>query len=80
MIQEARPWLVDFYAAAALDSFLFFGVLLLGFFLVVSASRDLGFSPWVVPGVFCVFRPSSFSLDCVRCFAILMSGFGASLV
>ena len=26
MIQEARPWLVDFYAAAVLDSFLVFWV------------------------------------------------------
>ena len=28
----ARPWLVDFHAAAALDSFLFFWVLRSGFF------------------------------------------------
>ena len=34
MIQEARPWLVDFHAAAALDSFPVFWVLLLGLFLV----------------------------------------------
>ena len=43
MIQEARPWLVDFHVAAALDSFPVFWVLPLGFFLVVSASCDLTF-------------------------------------
>ena len=31
---EARPWLVDFHAAAALDSFPFFWVFLIGPFLV----------------------------------------------
>ena len=41
MIPEARPWLVDFHAAAALDSFPVFWVLPLGLFLVVSASWDL---------------------------------------
>ena len=44
MIQEARPWLVDFHVAAALDSFPVFWVLLLGLFLVVSASGDLSFA------------------------------------
>ena len=29
---EARPWLVDFHAAAAIDSFPFFGVLRPGWF------------------------------------------------
>ena len=43
MIQEARPWLVDFHVAAALDSFPVFWVLPLGLFLVVSASWDLSF-------------------------------------
>ena len=33
---EARPWLVDLHAAAALDSFPFFWVFLLGLFLVFS--------------------------------------------
>ena len=33
---EARSWLVDFHAAAALDSFSFFWVFLLGLFLVFS--------------------------------------------
>ena len=28
------------------------------------------FSPWVVPGAFCVLRSSSFSLGCLRCFGI----------
>ena len=66
MIQEARPWLVDFHVAAALDSFPVFWVLPLGIFLVVSASWDLSFplgflvfsasgdlhlSPWVASGV-----------------------------
>ena len=50
-IQEARPWLVDFHAAAAFNSFPVFWVLLLGLFLLVSGSWDLSFSPWVVPGV-----------------------------
>ena len=50
MIQEVRPWLVVFHAAATLDSFPVFWVLLLGLFLVVSASWDLSFSPWVVLG------------------------------
>ena len=43
MIQEARPWLVDFHAVAALDSFPVFWVLPFGLFLVVSASWDLSF-------------------------------------
>ena len=43
MIQEARPWLVDFHVAAALDSFAVFWVLALGLLLVVSASWDLSF-------------------------------------
>ena len=43
MIQEARPWLVDFHVAAALESFTVLRVLPLGIFLVVSASRDLSF-------------------------------------
>ena len=34
---EARPWLVDFHAAAALDCFTFFWVFLLGLYLVFSA-------------------------------------------
>ena len=80
MIEEARPWLVDFHAAAALGSFPVFWVLLLGLFLVVSASWDLSFSPWVVPGVCCALRFSYFSLGCLRCFGILRSGFGVSLV
>ena len=54
MIQEARPWLVDFHAAAALDSFPVFWVFLPGLFLVVSASWDLDYSPWDVSGAFCV--------------------------
>ena len=62
MIQEARPWLVDFHAAAALDSFPVFWVFALGF-LVVSASWDLDFSPWVVPSIFCVSRSGLFSLS-----------------
>ena len=37
MIREARPWLGDFRAAVALDSFPVFWVLLLDLFLVVSA-------------------------------------------
>ena len=52
MIQEARPWLVDFHATAALDSFPSFWVFLLELVLVFSASCDLGISPWVVSGVF----------------------------
>ena len=28
----------------------------------------LGFSPWVVSGIFCVFRSGFFSLDCFWCF------------
>ena len=42
--------------------------------------RVLGsaFSLWVVPGPFCVIRSSSFSLGSLRCFGILISGFGAS--
>ena len=59
MIQEPRPWLVDFHAVVAFDSFPVFWVLLLGLFLVVSASWDLSFSSWVVPGVCCVLRSSS---------------------
>ena len=43
MIQEARPWLVDFHVAAALDSFPVFWVLPLRLFLLVSASWDLSF-------------------------------------
>ena len=43
MIQEARPWLVDFHAAAALNSFPVFWVLPIGLFQVVSASGDLSF-------------------------------------
>ena len=54
MIQEARPWLVDFDAAAALDSFRVFWGVFLGLFLVVFASWDVGFSHWVVSGAFCV--------------------------
>ena len=48
MIQEARPWLVNVHVAAALDSFQVLWVFLLGLFLVVSASWDLGFTPWVL--------------------------------
>ena len=40
---EARPWLVDFHAAFALDSFPFFWVFLLGLFLEFSMSWHLGF-------------------------------------
>ena len=47
---KAWPWLIDFHAAAALDSFPFFWAFLLGLFLVFSA--DLGLSPWFVSGVF----------------------------
>ena len=54
MIQEARPWLVNVHAAAALDSFPVFRVFLLGLFLVVSASWDLAFTPWVFSSDFCV--------------------------
>ena len=43
MIQQPRPWLVDFNVAAALDSFPVFWVLALGLSLVVSASWDLAF-------------------------------------
>ena len=43
MIQEARPWLVDFHIAAALDSFPVFWVVPIGLYLVVSASWDLAF-------------------------------------
>ena len=46
IIQEARPWLVDFHATGALDSFPVSWIFLLGLFLVVSASWDLGFTPW----------------------------------
>ena len=45
MIQEARPWLVDFHAATALDSFPVVWVFLLGLFLVFSASWRLHLSP-----------------------------------
>ena len=51
---EAWPWLVDFHAAAALDSFPFFWVLLLGLLLVLSAYLGFEFTPWVAPGLFCV--------------------------
>ena len=80
MMQEARPWLVDFHVAAAFDSFPVFWALLLGLLLVFYASWDLSFllglflvfsascglhlSPWVALGVS----------------EILMSGFGVSLV
>ena len=53
---EARPWLVDFHAAAALDSVPVFWVFLLGLFLVFSAFRGLGFYPWAFSGVFCILR------------------------
>ena len=78
--QEVRPWLVDFHAVAALDSFLVswgfaadcfwlflrFGTwaFLLGLFLVISASCDLCRSPWVGSGSF----------------GILNAGFAALLV
>ena len=55
MIQEARPWLVDFYVAAALDSFPVFWVFPLGLFLVVSASWYLIF----LLGLLLVFSASS---------------------
>ena len=55
MIQEARPCLVDFDAAAALDSFPVFWVLPLGLFLVFSASWDLRF----IRGYLLVFSASS---------------------
>ena len=42
MIQEARPCLVDFHVAAALDCFPVLCVLPLGLFLVSSAYWDLG--------------------------------------
>ena len=73
MIQEARPWLVDFDAAAALDSFRVFWGVFLGLFLVVFASWDVGFSHWVVSGVVCVlgsgfgvflFRPADPPAQC----------------
>ena len=84
MIQEARPWLVDFHIAAALDSFFLssspwivsgsFGVLESGFcpWVAPGVFCVLGpeFSLWVVPGVFCVLRSSPFSLGCFRCFVI----------
>ena len=54
MIQEARPWLANVHAATALDSSPVFRVFLLGSFLVVSASWDLGFTPWVFSNDFCV--------------------------
>ena len=54
MIQEARPWLVDFHAAAALDSFPVFWVLPLGLFLVVPASWEMSF----LLGLFLVFSAS----------------------
>ena len=68
MIHYERPCFVDFHAAAALDSFPVFWDLPLGLFQVVSASRDLGFSPWVFRGVFCIVRSLSFPLGCFRCF------------
>ena len=43
MIQETRPWLVDFHAAAALDSFPVLWVLPLGLLLVASAFWDFSF-------------------------------------
>ena len=70
MIQEARPCLVDFDAAAALDSFPVFWVLPLGLFLVVFAPWDLSFllgllqvfsAPWDLSfllGLFLVFSAS----------------------
>ena len=48
---EARPWLADFHAAAALDSFSFFWAFLLELLLVFSAFRGLGF----LLGLFLVF-------------------------
>ena len=45
---EARPWLVDFRTADALDSFSFFWVCLLGLFPVFSAFCVLVFSLCVV--------------------------------
>ena len=41
MIQEARPWFVDFHVAAALDSFPVFWLPPLGLLLVASAYWDL---------------------------------------
>ena len=70
MIQEARPWLVDFHVDAALDSFPVFWVLPLGLFLVVFAPWDLSFllgllqvfsAPWDLSfllGLFLVFSAS----------------------
>ena len=37
------------------------------------------FSLWVDIGAFCVLKSSSFFLSSLRCFGILMSGFGTSL-
>ena len=53
---KAWPWLIDFHAAAALDSFPFFWVALLRLILVFSTLRGMAFSPWVVCGVFCILR------------------------
>ena len=75
MIQEARPRLVGFHAAAALDSFPVFWVLLLGVFPVVSASWDLRFSPRVVLRL----EIFIFLLGCFRRFGILRSGLGRLL-
>ena len=49
MIQEARPWLVDFHVAAALDSFPVFWVLPLGLLLVPSAYWDLSLLLGLLP-------------------------------
>ena len=45
MILEARPSLVDFHVAAALDSFPVLWVLPIGLLLVASAYWDLSFLP-----------------------------------
>ena len=54
MIQEERPWLVDFHADATLDSFPVLWGFPPGLFLVVSASWDLSF----LVGLFLVFSAS----------------------
>jgi len=46
-----------------------------GLFCVLGSAFPL----WVFPGAFCILRSSSFSLGSLRCFGILMSGFGVSL-
>ena len=49
MIQEARPSLVDFHVAAALDSFPVLWVLPIGLLLVASAYWDLSLLLGLLP-------------------------------